>query len=152
MVVKRIAAPAPQPNGEDAEVVDAVEPEVEESETANTRSTAPKQKTQRKVGPKPNIVEIDLESDPALSSLGKPKSNHKRYLAIARWFHDHRGTPVITVDHVFTCYRHLSWPTNIADFAQPFRELKHLQYFTQPDTGKYAINQLGLQKAAEAGE
>jgi hypothetical protein len=151
-VVKRIAAPAPQPNGEDVEVIDVVELEGEEIETVNARAAAPRPKTQRRVGPKPNIIDIDRDSDPPLSSLGKPKSHHKRYLAIARWFHDHRATPVITVDHIFTCYRHLGWPSGIADFAQPFRELKHLQYFTQPETGKYAINQLGIQKAIEAAE
>lgn len=47
-------------------------------------------------------------------------------------------------------YRLLGWPTDILDFAQPLRELKHKQHFTTPERGKYAINQLGLQKAKEA--
>ena len=77
------------------------------------------------------------------------KSNHKRYLTIAAWLHDHRETPVIMQDHVYSCYRLLGWPTDIPDFAQPLRELKHKQYFESPERGKYAINQLGLQKAKE---
>ena len=152
MSMKRIAASV-QPNvdqNSDATDVEVVEAELEEIEAL--KPIASKPKTQRKVGVKPNVIDLDIDSDPPLSTLGKPKSNHKRYLAITRWLHDHRNTPVITVDHIFTCYRHLGWPINIADFAQPLRELKFKQYFTQPETGKYAINQLGLAKAAEAEE
>jgi hypothetical protein len=81
-----------------------------------------------------------------LSSLADPKSNHKRYLKIAAWLHDHRNIEAVTADHIYTCYRHLSWPIDILDFAQPLRELKHKQFFTTPERGKYAINQLGPQR------
>ena len=53
----------------------------------------------------------------------------------------------ITVDHIYTCYRLLGWPTDIPDFAQPLRWLKHQQLFTSPERGKYAINHLGLDRA-----
>jgi hypothetical protein len=149
---RRIVVSPPQLNGNsdpDMEIVDA---EAEEVEVASMKSASQKPKSQRRVAPKPNILELDVLSDPPLASLGKLKSNHKRYLAIAKWLHDHRNLPVITVDHIYTCFRHLEWPINIADFAQPLRELKFKQFFTQPETAKYAINQLGLAKAAEAGE
>jgi hypothetical protein len=45
----------------------------------------------------------------------------------------------------------MNWPTNIPDFAQPLRELKHKQFFTSPEPGKYSINQLGLAQAAKNG-
>lgn len=151
--VKRIAVTVPQGNGEpttEAEILD--EAEVEDAETVHAPATPPKQRPARKPGPKPNVIPIDVEAHPPLSSLGKFNSNHKRYLAIARWFHDHRSIEVITVDHIYTCYRHLGWPINIVDFAAPLRELKFKQYFTQPESGKYAINQLGLAKASEAAD
>lgn len=151
--VKRIAVTIPQGNGElgaEAEVLD--DAMAEEAEAVNGPAPSAKAKTPRKPGPKPSVIQLDLDAPPPLSSLGKFNSNHKRYLAIARWLHDHRGIEVITVDHIYTCYRHLSWPININDFAAPLRELKFKQYFTQPETGKYAINQLGLAKAAEAGD
>ena len=119
--------------------------EVEATPATRARPRAP-----RKPASKPNIIELDLTSDPPLSSLADPGSNHKRYLGIAGWLHDHRGIQAVTVDHIYTCYRHLGWPTDIHDFAQPFRELKFKQFFTTPERGKYAINQLGLAKAAEA--
>ncbi|OJV03484.1 MAG: hypothetical protein BGO16_04255 [Nitrobacter sp. 62-23] len=112
-------------------------------------STTPKAKAPRKAAPKPTVIQIDITSEPPLSSIIDPKSNHRRYLAIAAWLHDHRALEAVTADHIYTCYRHLNWPTDILDFAQPLRELKHKQYFTTPERGKYAINQLGLARAAE---
>ncbi len=150
-VVKRIAAPALAANGHaepaGAELIEETEEEVD---AVDVTPAAPKQKTLRKAAPKPSVIELDITSDPPLSSLIDPKSNHRRYLAIAAWLHDHRNIEAVTADHIYTCYRHLSWPIDIPDFAQPLRELKHKQYFTTPERGKYAINQLGLAKAAEA--
>jgi hypothetical protein len=153
-VVRRITAPAPIVNGgaEQAEP-ETVEEAVEEVEAVDVTPQAPRQKTPRKPAPKPNPIDIDVTTDPSLAlCVGKtnPKSQHKRYLAIAAWLHDYRGIETITADHIYTCYRLLGWPTNIPDFAQPLRELKHDQYFTSQERGKYSINQLGLAKAAEA--
>jgi len=151
-VVKRIAPPAAPLNGatnaSDSEVVE--ETLIEDTESVDATPAAPKQRAPRKPAPKPNIIPIELASEPPLSSLVDPGSNHKRYLVIAAWLHDHRGIEAVTADHIYTCYRHLGWPIDIPDFAQPLRELKHKQYFTTPERGKYAINQLGLAKAGEA--
>jgi hypothetical protein len=153
-VVKRIAAPplAMSGNAEHAEP-EVIEENVEEVETVDVTPQAPKHKVPRRPAAKPNVIAIDITTDPSLASyVGKtnPKSQLKRYLAIAAWLHDHRKIEAVTADHIFTCYRHLNWPISIADFAQPLRTLKHMQYFTSPENGKYAINQLGLAKAAEA--
>lgn len=150
ITVQRVVAPAalkaPETNGNGSE------PEVEaeaDFEEPSMEAAPARAKTPRKPAPKPNVIDIDVTSEPALSTLVDPKSNHKRYLMIAAWLHDHRNTPAVTADHIWTCFRHLKWPTDILDFAQPLRELKHKQYFTTPERGKYAINQLGLAKAAE---
>jgi hypothetical protein len=154
VTTKRVPAPTPQLNGGNGAAEYAEEPEVldesEEVDAVYVTPAAPKRKTQRRVGPKPTMIPIETDCEPPLSSLVDPKSNHKRYLMIAAWLHDHRNTPVVTQDHIYSCYRLLGWPTDILDFAQPLRELKHKQYFTTPDRGKYEINQLGLQKAKEA--
>ncbi len=155
-VAKRIAAPTAQANGTAGAVQTAdigaddnqvIEDEIEATESA---PTAPKPKLPRRVGPKPNVIDIDVTSDPPVSSIPDRKSNHGRYLAIAAWLHDHRGITTITRDHIYTCYRHRSWPTDIPDFSQPLRELKHLQLFTSSEKGKFEVNQLGLAKAADA--
>jgi uncharacterized protein YjhX (UPF0386 family) len=153
-VVKRINAPTPQVNGNNGAAPEETdEPtlfDALEEEAVDVTPAAPRKKTQRRVAPKPQVInDLDVTSEPPLSSIGTFKSNHKRYLAIAAWLHDHRNIEVIDERHIYTCYRHLGWPTNINDFAQPLRELKHKQYFESPETGKYAINQLGLAKAKE---
>lgn len=153
---KKLAPAAPQLNGHNGATEEHDEPDLfdqanEAETTVDVTPAAPKRKTPRRAAPKPQVInDIDTTTEPALSSLIDPKSNHKRYLMIAAWFHDHRNLPVITADHVYTCYRHLGWPTDILDFAQPLRELKHKQYFTTPERGKYEINQLGLQRAKDA--
>jgi hypothetical protein len=156
-VTKRIPAPAPPLNGsnglaehEEPDLFDTVADADDGADALDVTLAAPKKKAQRRVAPKPTVIPIVTDGDPPLSSLVDPKSNHRRYLMIAAWLHDHRETPVITQDHIYSCYRLLGWPTDILDFAQPLRELKHKQYFTSPERGKYAINQLGLQKAKEA--
>lgn len=151
-IVQRIAAPAaikvPETmNGHEPEL----EVEVEEIEGA-AETTPARPRAPRKAAPKPSVIDFDIASEPPLSLMVDPKSNHKRYLRIAAWLHDHRNIEAVTADHIYTCYRHLGWPTDILDFAQPLRELKHKQYFTTPERGKYAINQLGLAKAAENGD
>jgi hypothetical protein len=150
--VKRMQAQSPQlHNSADAVEGDVVEDEVpDDAEGVEPSSNSQKVKAPRKPAPKPAVIQFDISSAPALSSLSDPKSNHKRYLKIAAWLHDHRNIEVVTADHIYTCYRHLGWPIDILDFSQPLRELKHKQYFTTPERGKYAINQLGLAKAAEA--
>jgi len=148
--------PAPQLNGNGAVADEHDEPDLfdaleEDEPVVDVTPAAQKKKVQRRVAPKPQVVnDLDVTSDPPLSSIGTFKSNHKRYLATAAWLHDHRNIEVIDERHIYTCYRHLGWPTNINDFAQPLRELKHKQYFESPETGKYAINQLGLAKAKES--
>jgi hypothetical protein len=153
--LRRITAPASAANGngsieESSEVEMIDEGGAEQEDALDVTPAAQKKKMPRKPGPKPNIIPIDIDSEPPLSTLGKFKSHHKAYVAIAAWLHDHRATPVISVDHVYTCYRHINWPINLSDFAKPFRELKFRQFFTQPEPGKYAINQLGLAKSVEA--
>lgn len=149
---KRLPPVPQQLNGNHAAGEESDEPglfdNVEEEEPIDVTPAAPKSRKKR-VAPKPNMITIDTESEPKLSTLVDGKSNHMRYLTIAAWLHDHRDTPVITQDHIYSCYRLLGWPTDIPDFAQPLRELKHKQYFGSPERGKYAINQLGLQKAKE---
>jgi hypothetical protein len=153
--VQRIAAPAViQTITPDAQEVDDKVEVGDGVEMADVTPAAARQPGPRKAAPTPKVIQIDLTSEPSLASFAgrsNPKSNHKRYLVIAAWLHDHRGIDAITADHVYTCYRSLGWPSSIRDFAQPLRELKHKQFFTSPERGKYAINHLGLAQAVKVG-
>jgi len=120
------------------------EAEIADSSPAPARTRGP-----RKAAPTPKVIEIDVKSEVSLAAFAekaKPKNHSQRYLVIAAWLHKHRGIEAITADHIYTCYRSLEWPTNIPDFAQPLRALKHKQLFTSPETGNYAINHIGLSR------
>jgi hypothetical protein len=156
--VQRLAPmPPAKHNPQDAEEIDSdvdavVDGEVEVNGAA-TREPRQRSATKR-VAPTPKVIEIDISAEPSLKSYVEktnPQSNHKRYLAIAAWLHDHRQVDTITADHIYTCYRHLDWSTKINDFAQPLRELKHKQFFSSPENGKYSINHLGLAQAKKQG-
>jgi hypothetical protein len=54
-------------------------------------------------------------------------------------------------NHVYTCYRAAKWPTDIADFGAPLRNLKHQQLMIQTEEG-YVINHLGLARVEEQGK
>ena len=123
------------------------EPEAEPTEAAPARPRQP-----RKVaGKTPDVLDIDLGGDPSFDDYANeknPKSRADRFLVVAAWLKEHHKLDAITVDHVYTCYRKVRWPTNFPDFAAPLRSLKHQQLMSQTDVG-YAINHLGLARVDE---
>jgi hypothetical protein len=151
--VQRVPAPAPtstiidEPQQVDGEVILEEAAEVVDEAPAPTRSRGP-----RKAAPTPKVIDIDVNSEPTLASFVKkpnPQSHNLRFLVIAAWLQKHRSIDAITVDHIYTCYRSLGWPTNIPDFSAPLRSLKHKQLFTSPEQGKYVINHLGLDRVVK---
>lgn len=109
--------------------------------------TPARPKGPRKPAATPKVLDLDLTSDVSLASFAakaNPSSDRRRYLVVAAWFKEHRATDAISAAHVYTCYRALKWPTDINDFAQPLRQLKHHQLFEQTGKGLYGINHLGL--------
>lgn len=133
------------PQTEISEIDQGVEDTIPEEKTP---SFSIKPKPQRRTPPAtPSVLDLDLSTSVALAdyaSKANPKSDRKKFLLVAAWFKEHRGLNAITADHIYTAYRHLKWPTNIADFSQPLRNLKADQLFTSPEKGSYAINHLGI--------
>lgn len=102
----------------------------------------------------PKVLELDLTSEPSFAAYAQaknPPSDQLRFLMVAAWFKQHRSLESITADHVYTCYRAVSWPSSIADFSSPLRALKHQQLMVQTSKGNYAINHLGLAKVDKLG-
>jgi hypothetical protein len=115
---------------------------------------APKTSIARKPPAKPTVIAFDLTSDVSLENFTSKltvTSASKRFLAIAAWFHLHRSLDSITVNHVYTCYRALKWPSGIKDFSQPLRDLKFAQLVTSPEKAHYSINHLGLAEVEKMG-
>lgn len=124
-----------------------VESDAEEEYSAEAIAKPLKAKALRKPAATPEVLDLDLNTEPSLESFAKkvnPESDRRRFLVIAAWFKEHRQLSAITAAHVYTCYRKLKWSTNIPDFSQPLRSLKHDKLFTSPERGSFAINHLGL--------
>ena len=71
----------------------------------------------------PKAIDVDFTSAFSFADFveqKKPTNHQKRFLVVAAWFKQHRGMDAITMDHVYTCYRAVRWPTTIADFDAPF--------------------------------
>lgn len=128
----------------DAEEVEADEITDEEDQSEVVQPVA------RARGPRkyksPKVLDLDLTSAVSLEEYARSKKTDTdvaRNLVIAAWFKQFRSMDTITADHVYTCYRAMSWPTAISDFAKPLKNLKQRQLFDGKD-GSYSINHLGI--------
>lgn len=127
----------------------------ETSDFAESEASAPaKPRGQRKPPPTPDIVDIEMDAEPSLATFAQgkdSKSQHKKYLIAAAWLKEHRGIDGVTAGHIYTCFRSMSWPTNILDFWQPLRDLKSKKYFVKNEKGEYEINHIGLASVKKLG-
>jgi hypothetical protein len=143
-VVATPALKAPDSNGTGQDL----EAEVEQEDEVIDAAPAPRQPRQKRtVSKMPKVLNIDMESDVSLASFAQGKdsgSQHKKYLIAAAWLAEHRDTPAVNEDHIFTCFKSIGWPINIADFSQPLRELKAKRQFFEKTERGYEINHLGL--------
>lgn len=97
----------------------------------------------------PQTIDIDLNSgDLPLKDFidqKKPDNENKKYLAIAYWLKKYKNTSDVSADHVYTCFRYLSWQVP-ADVTRPFRNMKGKQYGwinAGSTKGTYTINHIG---------
>jgi hypothetical protein len=122
-------------------------------------STSSKKKIAARQYRTPQPLEIDLISgDPRLKNFldqKKPDGDVKRYLAIAYWLKHHRNIQEVTMDHIYTCYRHMGAGRQVpADAAAPLRAMKAKQYGwmkTGSAKGTYVINHLGENEVLNMG-
>lgn len=73
----------------------------------------------------------------------KPNSDNKRYLVIAQWLKTNLNLEEVTMDHIYTGYRHMGW--NVPDDAGgPLRQCKQQGWMKRgKGKGAYAINHIG---------
>jgi hypothetical protein len=156
IIQQRIPAASGVPAlGNDAEEVELSEFE-QEGEAAEAAAPRTPRAPRKNKYPVPKVMDdLDLTTAPSLQSFAdqkKPEKEVDRFLVIAAWFHDHRNENAISMNHVFTCYKKLRWPSAIADFAWPLRALKKDGLMSSPSRGLYAINHIGLGRIEEMGE
>lgn len=137
---------------DDIDVDDDAETIEHEVPAAPRKAAAPRKQRPLKpvhgidwVKPGPSLADFvdGLELDSAL----------RKYTAIAHWFKEHRNTPAITVDHIYSAYKALGW-TDLPKFAiDPLQNLKNKREYKWLDAGanagEYAINAYGDQEVAK---
>jgi hypothetical protein len=96
--------------------------------------------------PVPQVIDIDLTSgDMPFAKYCEGKNlttDTNKYLLCAAWSKEHRNTPMVTDDHIYTIFKFMKWPIQ-ADVTAPLRSMKKQGWFTNPERGKYAINHIG---------
>ena len=139
----------------DIEGVDAIDPETMQSTNGSSSS--------KKSGPRqyrtPQAVDLDLTSgDVPLKDFleqKKPDGDIKRYLVITYWLKKYRNIEEVTMDHAYTCYRHMGTGWQVpGDAAAPFRAMKGKHYGWMKAgsaKGAYVINHLGENEVGRMG-
>jgi hypothetical protein len=139
-----------EPEGEEPPLDQADDVEVVQ-ETA--RSPRPTRRTTPKV---PDVMnDLDLTSAVPLKDYAtqkNPQTQNDRFLVVIAWFKQYRGITAVTAGHVYTCYRHMSWPCVILpDFAQPLRNLKSKQIIDGDRQTGYSLGLLGQGRVDKMG-
>lgn len=99
----------------------------------------------------PKIVDLDLASGPqplkTFLEDANPDNDIKKYLVIAYWLKKYRNINDVTMDHTYTCYRHMGAGWQVpTDAAAPFRAMKRKEYGymkSGSSKGSYTINHVG---------
>jgi len=102
--------------------------------------------------PSPKVLDVDLTAPLSFEEYANARNadNEKdRFLIVAAWFKEHRNETAIGINHVFTCYKKMRWPSGIADFAWPLRSLKKDGLMNTGGRGLYTINHIGSGRADE---
>lgn len=119
--------------------------------TAN-ESQLSKSKKSRPAPRTPQVIELDLKSgDMSLEIFCQqknPSTDLDKYLIIATWLKRYRGIEPISQEHVYTCYRFLSWKIP-KDVGQTFRNGKSKGYFRSQEKGLFSLTHIGDNKVQE---
>jgi len=153
-VAKPVAPAAKTPKelaaAPDEEILEAetVEPEAEEVEAP---PAAPK-KIKVKAKPKAPEYLHDLMEGAKLDEFKEfakqknPVSRPTRYLAATYWLKEFGGSPTVTADKMYTCFKNADWPTNFNDWRATFDHLVHEEDMRKVGVGEFAINPTGEAK------
>ena len=120
-----------------------------------TQQVKPKRVQRPRKSTSYEVLPLDFDTDVSLKDFASSypaKSNNDRFLVIATWFKEHRGTPSVTADHIYTGFRKLTWTVPKLDFVQPFRNLKKQNLMSSETSGAYEINHIGIDRVKALSE
>lgn len=135
----------------DEEGIDEVPAEQEEDEEiASPQSSAkPARQRAKRTPPTPKVLE-DFSFDdvspswPEFASSKSPDSDVSKVAVAATWFKRHKATDTININHAYTAFKYVDWPTP-DDIGQAFRNAKRANnWFGTDGDGNWTINIIGL--------
>lgn len=129
------------PDLEEAVDVNAVDEAVEEEVSESGPSRQRKFRT-------PKVLDVDLNSGEVpfetFATQKNPSNNSQKYAVVAYWFKRYRSVEGVSQDHVFTCFKRMTWSTAISDFSAPLRNLAGRQYgYGEMKSGCFHMNHVG---------
>jgi hypothetical protein len=144
---------------QDGEVIDILDEELIQSEFDETgkEKDIQKKKPATRQYRTPQTIDIIFNSGDItfkdFVNQKNPDNDNKKYLVVAYWLKKYGNTPDVSADHVYTCFRYMTW-TVPPDVLQPFRNLKARQYGWMSNgsaKGTYTINHLGENEIEKMG-
>lgn len=127
------------------------DPDLGGGDFIEVEAPAPKRRSSKpRVAKTPTVLnDIDFKSEPALEDFAAEfdiKTDVDRYLCVALWFREARAVDGVTVDHIYTAFRLLGWPTSSRDFSKPLRNLRDEQALTGGTKDGFTLTLIGAGK------
>jgi hypothetical protein len=79
-----------------------------------------------------------------------PKSDNQKYLIIARWLQLHKNIDAVTIDHIFTCFQAMKWPSQ-KEIGQPLRFMTKSNSYFQKNGKGWKLTHVGGDAADAIG-
>jgi hypothetical protein len=119
------------------------------SETEAHKTSKPRKYTQ------PNFLsDLELTSgkEPFKDYASKkdPKTDNHKYLVASRWLQINNNTDTVTIDHIFTCFQAMKWPSQ-KDVAQPLRVMTKSNSYYQKNGKGWKLTHVGGDAADAIG-
>lgn len=154
-VAANLLAKGEKPDGVQVEA-DNAEPKTEPEYTApevtadnGHKIIKPRKYTQPKF-----LTDLELttgqESIKDYAAQKDPKSDNQKYLIIARWLQLHKNIDTVTIDHIFTCFQAMKWPSQ-KDIGQPLRFMTKNNSYFQKDGKGWKLTHVGGDAADAIG-
>lgn len=144
---KELAGGTVEEEPTEAEVVDDDEVDVDEAP-----ATPAARKSRQRSKPKaPEYVHdlmdgAKLEEFKEFAKQKNPTTRPQRYLVATYWLKECGGSPTVTADKMYTCFKNAGWPTNFNDWRGAFDSLVYVEDFRKVGVGEFAINPTGENK------
>jgi hypothetical protein len=141
----------PAEESSEQEVLEAEQEEIEEQETPKPKRVQ-KPKAPKLLGtPKLTDAKVPLED---FMKQKNPDAMWDKYAVVAVWYKQEFQITEISIDHIFTAFKHLGWESQLpTDISTPLKNLTYKRQWFDAGGEKstFAINWLGESEVGKMG-